>query len=88
MAHQAWAGRVEFVGVAWAGDEASFTGFVDKYQLTFPQISDDVGAVYGRFSIPVQPALVVVGANGTSETLFGAVDEETLDRVLHEATST
>ena len=76
------AGEVEFVGVAWAGSDADFQAFIDRYGLSFPQISDDAGAIYERFEIPAQPALVLVDAAGEVQTLFGAVDDETLDGLL------
>lgn len=81
-AAQRWAGKVNFVGVAWTGDEASFQGFIDKYALTFPQISDDPGAVFQRFEVPGQPAFAFVAADGTTTTQLGAVDETTLDELL------
>jgi peroxiredoxin len=81
-AAQRWAGRVEFVGVAWQGSDGEFQGFIDEHGLTFPQLSDDAGEIYARFEIPAQPALVVVNAAGDVETLFGAVDEALLDDVL------
>ena len=77
-----WAGSVEFVGVAWTGDEAAFQGFIDKHSLTFPTISDDPGDVFLRFEVPAQPAFVIVAADGTTQTLFGAVDESKLDSIL------
>ncbi len=40
---------MQFVGVAWYGDDTSFQGFVDKYGLSFPQISDNPGDVFARF---------------------------------------
>jgi len=76
---------VEFVGVAWTGSVSEFASFVDRHGLTFAQISDDAGAVYDRFSIPLQPAMVVVSPGGTVETLFGAVDESRLDEMVGEA---
>jgi peroxiredoxin len=79
-----WAGSVEFIGVAWTGDEASFQGFIDKHSLTFPTISDDPGDVFLRFEVPAQPALVIVAADGTTQTFYGAVDESQLDSVLTE----
>lgn len=82
-----WAGKVAFVGVAWTGDDASFQGFIDKYSLTFPQISDDPGVVFQRFGVPSQPALVVVDPDGNATTQLGAVDESTLDELLTEASS-
>jgi hypothetical protein len=75
------------VGVAWVGDDASFQGFVDKHSLTFPQISDDPGDVYDRFGVPVQPAMAIVGTDGSVELLGGAVDAATLDQLLTDATS-
>jgi peroxiredoxin len=78
---------VDFVGVAWAGTDAEFQTFIDRHGLTFPQISDTGGAVYERFGIPAQPAFVVVDAAGEVETLFGAVDEATLDGILTAVTA-
>jgi hypothetical protein len=55
--------------------------------LTFPTISDDAGDVYLRFEIPAQPAMVIVGSDGTTQTLAGAVDDTKLDSILNKATS-
>ena len=33
--------------------------------LTFPQIDDTTGEVYGRFKIPYQPAAVLISTDGT-----------------------
>lgn len=76
-----------FVGVAWHGSEDEFQGFVDEHGLTFPQISDDAGAVFDRFEVPIQPAWAVVTPDGEVSTLLGALDEERLDDVLSDATS-
>lgn len=76
---------MQFVGVAWVGDDESFQGFVDKHGLTFPQVSDDPGEVYARFGIPQQPALVIIEADGGVQQLFGAVDEGLLDDLLADA---
>lgn len=76
---------MEFVGVAWTGDDTDFQNFIDKYELTFPTISDDPGDVYFRFEIPAQPAFVIVGTDGSTETLSGAVDDATLDFALQSA---
>jgi len=77
---------VQFVGVAWTGDDASFQGFIDRHSLTFPQISDDPGDVFARFGVPAQPALVIVDPTGESQQLFGAVDSDLLDDLLGDAT--
>ncbi len=73
---------MQFVGVAWNGDDASFQGFVDKYGLTFPQISDDPGVVYARFGVPRQPAIAIIDTEGVVQVLLGAVDDSTLDTAL------
>jgi len=73
---------VQFVGVAWVGDDASFQDFIDRHGLTFPQLSDDNGEIFARFGVPSQPALVVIGVDGTVQQLFGAVDGDLLDDIL------
>ena len=73
---------MQFVGVAWYGDDASFQAFIDKYSLTFPQISDDPGDVFSRFSVPYQPAMAIIDAAGTVKVSLGAVEESTLDAAL------
>lgn len=77
-----WNDKVSFVGVAWSGDESSFQGFIDEHSLTFPQISDTDGAVFARFGVPSQPALVVVDLDGEIQQVLGAVDEALLDQIL------
>ena len=74
-----------FVGVAWTGSDDSFQGFIDEHGLTFPQISDDPGEVFNRFGISYQPAIVVVRADGSTELIAGAVDEELLEQIVAEA---
>ncbi len=71
--------------MAWTGDDSSFQGFIDKYSLSFPQISDAPGKIFARFGVPAQPALVVVKPNGDAQLLLGAVDEANLHKVLAEA---
>jgi peroxiredoxin len=74
---------VAFVGVAWSGSDDSFQGFIDKHDLTFPQISDDPGDVFERFDVAGQPAAAVVGRDGEVQLLLGAVDPELLDNVIY-----
>ncbi len=77
--------QVNFVGVAWTGDEGSFQEFVDEHGLTFPQLSDDPGDVFARFDVAFQPAFKIVKADGTVETVAGAVDGTLLDQIISEA---
>jgi peroxiredoxin len=73
---------VQFIGVAWYGDDASFKGFVDQYGLTFPQISDNPGDVFARFGVPQQPAMAVIDPTGHVQVSMGAVEESALDAAL------
>jgi peroxiredoxin len=81
-AQQRWAGKVQFIGVAWYGDDASFQAFVDKYGLTFPQISDNPGDVFTRFGVPAQPAMAVIDKAGAVTVSLGEVEEDALDAAL------
>lgn len=71
--------------MAWTGDDKSFQGFIDKHGLTFPQISDDRGDIFARFDVAYQPALAIVKADGTIESVAGAVNGALLDQILSEA---
>ncbi len=73
--------------MAWSGDEDSFRGFVDKHDLTFPQINDRPGAIFDRFQITYQPAIIVVDADGGVHLLSGALDEAQLEATLTNVTS-
>lgn len=83
-ASRKWAGSVEFVGVAWYGDNDSFGDFITRHGLTFRQVSDDAGEVFARFGVPAQPAMVVVHPDGSVDRFFGAVDEGQLTTILGE----
>ena len=73
---------MQFVGVAWFGDDAAFQGFIDRHGLTFPQVSDDPGDVFARFEVPGQPALVIIAPDGSVQQILGAVDADLLDNLL------
>ena len=52
-----------------AGPTSEFEGFIDKHGLTFPRAPTARLAIFERFEIPVQPALVVIDAAGEVETV-------------------
>jgi hypothetical protein len=56
--------------------------FVDKHQLTFPNIQDNDGLVFAQFDVAYQPAWVFIQQDGTFETNLGAMDEVTLTAML------
>ncbi len=72
--------------MAWTGDDDSFQDFIDRHGVTFPNISDGPGEVFNRFGISYQPALVIVGTDGSTETVAGAVDDSLLEQIISEAT--
>jgi hypothetical protein len=41
--------------------------------------------VFAHFKVSNQPAIVVIGADGTSRTFFGAVDDARLDEAVSDA---
>jgi len=53
--------------------------------LTFPQISDDSGDIFGRFDVASQPAFAIVYPDGRVETLLGSADDELLDSIIEQA---
>jgi peroxiredoxin len=73
---------VNFVGVAWTGDDDDFQRFIDTHGITFPTISDDAATVFDRFGVASQPALVIVDVQGDEQQIFGAVDGELLRSIL------
>ncbi len=48
-------------------------------------MQDDDAVVFSRFDIAFQPALVIVKADGSTETVAGAVDAALLNQILTEA---
>lgn len=84
-AAQEFQDSTNFIGVAWTGSDEAFQGFIDEHGLTFPQISDDAGAVFDRFGVAYQPAMVIVNTDGTTEMAAGAVDESLLRQIISEA---
>jgi peroxiredoxin len=63
---QQQAGKVNIVGVAGMGSgAAAMKNFVSDYHLDgFPQLADDAGAVWQRFSVPSQHYYVILDSSG------------------------
>ena len=77
-----FSGKLDVYGVAWAGDNASYQAFVDKYHLSFPQAVDGGGELFAHFGVPAQPAWVFVKRDGTSSRHLGALEAAELTRAL------
>jgi hypothetical protein len=41
--------------------------------------------VYDRFGVAYQPAIVIVKADGSTESIAGAIEPELLDQIIAEA---
>jgi hypothetical protein len=61
--------------------------FIDRHGLTFPNASDDAGAVFSRFRVPSQPAWVFIDAAGGTSTHLGALDPDELSAIFDELTA-
>ena len=72
-ASRLWSDELSVVGVGWSGEERIYSDFIAEGGLTFPQIDDTVGDVYGRFGIPYQPAVVFVRPDGSTSTVLGEI---------------
>ncbi|MCV7290361.1 protein disulfide oxidoreductase [Mycolicibacterium wolinskyi] len=58
--------QVAFVGIAARSDVAAMQGFVDKYNLGFPNLNDADGSIWARYNVPWQPAYVFYRSDGSS----------------------
>jgi hypothetical protein len=81
-ASRVWADELEVVGVGWSGEDRIYRDFIAEGGLTFPQIDDTSGEVYGRFGIPYQPAVVFVRPDGSVETVLGEITASDVERFV------
>ena len=75
-ARQAFQGKVDVIGVTWAGDTKTYQDFVTRHRLSFPQAVDEGGALFAHFGVPGQPAWVFVGRDGKVERHLGALEPD------------
>jgi peroxiredoxin len=72
------------IGVAWNGSPSDYQAFVDRHDLTFPQLNDTDGVIFDRFQIPFQPAFALVPPDGEVELLIGSAGGPMLNMILAE----
>lgn len=82
-----WAGKAEFYGVAWNGNDQQFQGFISKHGLTFPNVSDPNGEVFAFYQVPGQPAVAIIDRSGKQDVSFGPMDPAAVDRALSTMTT-
>jgi hypothetical protein len=71
-----YAGEVEFLGVAWHDTRAAMQDFVDRYGIRMPTAVDETDQIFTRFGFAYQPAWAFVSADGTVQTVFGALGQD------------
>ena len=81
-ASQRWSASISVIGVAWSGDDATYSDFIEDGGLTFPNIDDTDGDIYGRFQVPYQPAAVLIRPDGSSELIRGVFNAAELEALL------
>lgn len=81
-----WADELSVVGVGWSGEARIYDDFIREGGLTFPQIDDTLGDVYGRFAIPYQPAVVFIRPDGVSETVLGEITPSDIEEFVRSLT--
>jgi len=82
-AAEAYAGRVQFVGVAGlSSDVDAMADFVDTHGLDFPQLADTDGAVYTRFGVTTQDSYVLVDDDGSTETVVAYGAETDVEQLV------
>ncbi|WP_203968287.1 redoxin domain-containing protein [Sediminihabitans luteus] len=73
------AGDVTFVGVPGLGQVDAMQGFVDDTGVDgFAHVVDDDGALWQKFGVVSQPSYVLVGADGSTELVVGALGHDAL----------
>jgi len=63
------------IGVAWAGTDSSYSDFIARHRLTFPNIDDTAGEIYSRYGVASQPAWVFI-RNGEHRTMRGILSDD------------
>lgn len=72
--------------MAWAGSAESMLEFIDRHDLSFANIEDSDGQVFGEYGVPYQPAWVFLAADGTLTRVQGSLDGERLAEYIAEIT--
>lgn len=68
--------------MAWTGSSSDYEAFIERHDLTFPNLDDSPGEIFGRFGIPGQPAFAIVKPDGSGEVLIGAAGPELIDMII------
>jgi cytochrome c biogenesis protein CcmG/thiol:disulfide interchange protein DsbE len=76
-------GGVAFIGVDHLDKAESASGWIARYDVTYPSVTDPEGAIADRFGVPFLPATIIVDAGGQLRyRLIGAQDARFLEGLL------
>ena len=70
---------VAFLGVAALDGADAMRGFVDKYDLQFPNLADTNAEVWARFGVTSQPSYAFISADGSVDVVPGGLSESKLE---------
>src|ERR1041385_3547964 len=57
-------GKVAFIGVDYKDRESAAHSYLREYGVTYPSVSDPLGALGEKFNVPYLPATILVDADG------------------------
>ena len=76
-------GKVAFIGVNYQDRASAAAGYLERYGVTYPSVSDPTGALGQRFNVPFLPATILVDADGQLHyRLVGAQTADFLEGLL------
>lgn len=58
--------------MTWSGSSSDYRSFITRHGLTFANIDDSAGDLFGRLGVTGQPAWAMVTPTGDSRVLRGA----------------
>jgi hypothetical protein len=71
-----------FIGMAGLADPAAMQGFVDEFDLDFPQAVSVDGRLWAEFGVAGQPAWIFVDDSGKTELFPYELSREELEHAL------
>ena len=86
---EAYADRVQVVGVAGRDEVEAMQAFVDDLGVDgFPHLTDLELEIWTRYGVGSQPAFVFISDDGSVETVLGALGEDRLASMVEDLTTT
>ena len=73
---------MNFIGMAGLADPGAMQGFVDAFQLPFPNAVSVDGALWARFGVVGQPAWVFIDDLGQAQLFPYELPEDQVRQVL------